>query len=377
MALASAHQTTNGSTAPAATAALRPFGAFRCFLAVLVMIHHFAIELGSPAMVAAVAPRPPGDVAVAVFFMLSGFIIFEAVTTFYARRPAAFLANRLLRIVPPYIAALIAAVLVHAALLHATGRLLEIDGKPLDASIFSAGNLIANVFDIVPGTGFMGRQPSYEFLWLAWTLRVEVLFYVVAFLGMAAAVAWRGRDRFNEAIGWTWALLAVAALPLSVLAIHGLAPNSLQYAPYFAFGAALYLWDSGSRAAGIVALIAVPLMALQFFDHNALFFAEHLPRDQVSNYVMLALVTAGFVFLACRRVSHLARWDRWLGDLSYPIYLNHVTVGVALKTLGAAPGWITVILAMALSVVFSLAMHWLVETRVKPWRDALRGTALN
>ena len=42
-----------------------------------------------------------GAVAVAVFFALSGFIVAEAVGTFYAGRPVAFLVNRTLRVVPP------------------------------------------------------------------------------------------------------------------------------------------------------------------------------------------------------------------------------------------------------------------------------------
>ena len=367
-------QIASGSTV--SPAPLRPLGALRFGLAVLVMIHHFAVELGSPAMVAAVAPRVPGDVAVMAFFILSGFIIFEAVGTFYAGRPLAFLANRLLRIVPPFLAALVVAVLIHAAIYLATGRLYRIDGRPLDAGIFAPANLLANLFDIVPGIGFFGQQPAYEFLWLAWTLRVELLFYAAVFLATGAVALARGRGTLAHRAGIAWAVLAALLLPLGMLAVLGYAPNSLQFAPYFIFGAAFYLWDDGRRRAGWVALLCLPLIAIQFWNYNAGFFAAHLPRDRAGHYALLALCVAIFVLLARRRATHLPAWDRWLGDLSYPIYLNHLAVGVAWQSLGAPPGWTAVILGMAASVALAQLMHWLVESRVKPWRDALRGRAL-
>ncbi len=363
---------------PAALSApLRPFGAFRFLLAVLVMVHHFGIELASPAMIAAIAPRVPGDVAVMAFFVLSGFIIFEAIDSFYAGRPVAFLANRLLRIVPPYVAALVAAVAVHAVILLATGGLRQLDGKPLDASIFALTNLVANLFDLAPGIGFVGLTPAYEFLWLAWTLRVELMFYAMVF---AAAVlfasAW-GRTGFAGKVGPAWGAVAALFLVLGLLSAIGRAPYTLQFAPYFVFGAACYLWDGGRRGALWVMLLCLPLIAVQFWDYNAGFFAQHLPRDRLGHYALLAACIGAFVALALRRAARLPRWDRWLGDLSYPIYLNHLTLGVVFQSLSAPRGWTTVLVAMAASVAMAQIMHWLVESRVKPWRDALRGRALD
>lgn len=363
-------------SAAALSAPLRPFGAFRFLLAVLVMVHHFGIELASPAMAAAIAPRVPGDVAVMAFFVLSGFIIFEAIDAFYAGRPLAFLANRLLRIVPPYVAALVAAVAIHAAILQATGRLYELDGKPLGAAIFAPANLVANLFDIVPGIGFMKLTPAYEFLWLAWTLRVELMFYAIVFVAAGLLARANGREGFAGRAGVAWAAVAALFLALGLLSAFERAPYTLQFAPYFVFGAAFYLWDRGRRGALAMALLCLPLIGVQFWDYNAGFFARHLPRDRAGHYALLAVCIGAFVFLALRRLNRLPRWDRWLGDLSYPIYLNHLTMGVVFQSLGAARGWTTVLLAMAASVAMALLMHALVEARVKRWRDALRGRAL-
>ena len=50
------------------------------------------------------------------FFVLSGFIIAEAIDVFYQRPAAAFLLNRVLRLGPPYWVAVIVSIAVHVGL---------------------------------------------------------------------------------------------------------------------------------------------------------------------------------------------------------------------------------------------------------------------
>src|SRR3989442_4507714 len=87
----------------------KPFGMFRLFLALLVAESHAHGLLG--------LDRPhnsawnsQGTIAVLIFFVLSGFVITEALTVFYKDRMDRFLLNRLLRLVPPYCAALVGAI---------------------------------------------------------------------------------------------------------------------------------------------------------------------------------------------------------------------------------------------------------------------------
>jgi peptidoglycan/LPS O-acetylase OafA/YrhL len=101
-----------------ATHAYRPLGAFRLLLAVMVMVRHFQ-RLLSPPEPAWLQHAGLGMVAVAIFFVVSGFVVVEACMVFYAARPAAFFANRLLRLVPPYLAALSLAVIVQSTLWQA------------------------------------------------------------------------------------------------------------------------------------------------------------------------------------------------------------------------------------------------------------------
>ena len=86
----------------------RYFGSFRLLLATLVMAQHFGADLAPAPLAAALAPYMTGSVAVLVFFALSGFVITEAVDSVYRGRPVPFLTNRLLRIVPHFLLAVVA-----------------------------------------------------------------------------------------------------------------------------------------------------------------------------------------------------------------------------------------------------------------------------
>jgi peptidoglycan/LPS O-acetylase OafA/YrhL len=76
----------------------RLFGSYRAALALAVVVSHSQPMLG-PNFVGSIEL---GNIAVMSFFVLSGFIISEAGSTFYRGRPLAFLANRFWRIAPIY-----------------------------------------------------------------------------------------------------------------------------------------------------------------------------------------------------------------------------------------------------------------------------------
>ena len=100
----------------------RPFGTLRFVLALLVVVSHsWDLTFAENNLLVDIGI---GNVAVMGFFVLSGFIITEALATFYAGRPVAFLANRLTRIAPPYWAALAFSIGVHL-LLFAHGYVRE------------------------------------------------------------------------------------------------------------------------------------------------------------------------------------------------------------------------------------------------------------
>ncbi len=349
----------------------RPLGVFRFVLAMMVLVQHGLLLL-PPGSREYLYSAELGIVAVAVFFAISGFIVAEANQVFYAGRPAAFLANRVLRLVPPYLAALALAVAVHAGL-HLAGTLATLD-QPLAGSPLQPAVLLSGVLDIVPG--FQPRSVShqdFEFIPFAWTLRVEFAFYIVAFLaylslGRFAAGSW-ARKILTSAI-----LASCTGVVLWSIAGHGSGPQQLLYVPFFALGVGVYLaWRSPSwfRVGG--AAICCVGAALAFADwrqrgHPVL--AIQLP--------LLAALLAIFVLLAVHAgiPRSWARWDKRLGELSYPIYINHGTVIVALASVSAKPGMQVYLLCMPISILLALVMNRLVETPMRSLRDALRGAKL-
>lgn len=130
-----------------------------------------------------------GAVAVAVFFVISGFVVAEANEVFYAGRPLAFMGNRLIRVVPPYLAALALTVAVHAVLWDA-GRLVLWDYSlrlsPLDARL-----LLAGLLGLVPGFRTSLVAQDFEFIPFVWSLRMEMAFYLAACVTLLAASRWR------------------------------------------------------------------------------------------------------------------------------------------------------------------------------------------
>ncbi|MCK6450394.1 MAG: acyltransferase [Alphaproteobacteria bacterium] len=355
-------------------AILRPFGALRLILALLVVVYHFGIDLAPSWMASRIVPLGPGNAAVMIFFMLSGFIILEAVTHFYAGRPMPFLVNRLLRLVPGFLAALALSILVHAAL-WAAGTLRAIDGRALPAAIFSPTSLFENVLSIVPGLDRLGLEAAYEFLFLVWSLRAEFLFYLAVFAAVALATARFHGLGYERMLRWNWGGLAGVAAVVGTLSLLGRAPNLFQFGPYFLFGAAVFLATRGSRAALAAALASIPLMALQFWDYNPAVYAAY-GRDRLGQYLLMAALAGLFAWLGCRSSWRPGRWDRMLGDLAYPLYLNHLTVGVLARSIAPDRSVTAALLAFAASIALAALMQAIVEPPVRAWRNRWRGVAI-
>ena len=105
-----------------------------------------------------------GEMGVDVFFVISGFIIFIASAGPNRRSVRDFLENRFWRIFPPYWAALLlwtAAIILLAVILGDTSKLTRFDG------------FVASFFLIPP------MVPADYVLRAAWTLSLEIMFYMV------------------------------------------------------------------------------------------------------------------------------------------------------------------------------------------------------
>ena len=162
----------------------RPFGALRLTLALLVMLQHFFAHLAPGDFALWARPFEIGTIAVLVFFALSGFVIAEAADRLYQQRPIAFMLNRLLRIVPHFFTAVMLVWLAYLILARTGALSAARYEEPLSANAFGLMNVLANLLGFLPGSN---RVQSDEFLLISWAIRVEMVFYVIAALWLAAA----------------------------------------------------------------------------------------------------------------------------------------------------------------------------------------------
>ena len=349
--------------APASAVHYRPLGALRLGLALLVVCQH-QLHLLPPSWRGLFYDTEMGVVAVAVFFVISGFIVAEALTTFYAGRPWAFLGNRALRLLPCYLASLALAAIVQG-MLYRAGRLVPLNGSlllpPLHPAVLASG-----VLEILPGL-----QPRYmigydfSLVPFAWTLRVESAFYLAAFLAVLAAARWRAAIAVAITMGY-------AGFALFLLRGHG--PQLLLFIPFFLAGTAIFAWRRrGGGAAGALACCALLCLAVAF----PLWIQRGHPV-LARQLALLGALLAMFLGLVAQPGTSAAyrRWDRRAGDLSYPLYVGHGAVLIALADAALPKGPALYAAGLALSLALAWALHLAVEVPMRNRRNRLRGAVL-
>jgi peptidoglycan/LPS O-acetylase OafA/YrhL len=334
----------------------RPLGAFRFGLALLVAAQHFQ-RLLAPGDRAVFDRMGFGAIAVAVFFAVSGFVVTEANAVFYAGRPWAFLENRMIRLVPPYLAALGLAVAVHWVLWQAGW--LSLWDFPHAGPPVTPARVLAGVFGLVPGVHALWPD-SFEFIPFAWSLRMEVAFYAAVTLILLAP---------RRAVGF-W--LAAAWLASVVFLLQG-RPGLLSCAPMFLLGVAVCLVVRGYGWLARVFFVAVlPLSAWGFAS-----WGQHGHPVLAWQFEALAALLLMFAVLAAARSpAWFHAVDRFLGDLSYPLYLNHYAVGLVLTCAAGAGSAAFYGLGLLTSVLLAAAMAALVDGRFAAVRDRVRRARL-
>ncbi|MFB2937741.1 acyltransferase family protein [Aerosakkonemataceae cyanobacterium BLCC-F154] len=310
-------------------------GFLRFILAVSVIIAHASPIAGLRFV--------GGSIAVETFFMISGFYMALILTEKYVGkgRYQAFLQSRLLRLFPAYWVVAIFIVLI--SVLHSTflegGLVLQSWMQNWNVlNIFSKIFLIfTNIFIVGQdwGTFLQVHQPDgyltlaldytktepqvHTFLLIppAWSLSVELLFYMIAPLLVSRNLL-------------TIVLMMFASLILRL----GLYSVGLDHDPwtYRFFPTELLFFLGGIISYRIYAkfknhildpgkLLLIMLFA-QAFTLGYQFIPETVFKQWI--YYAVLLVSLPFVFIYTKK----SKFDRLLGELSYPIYIVHLFVVV-------------------------------------------------
>lgn len=253
---------------------------------------------GSPGAVLADVADNWGHFGVDIFFVISGVIIAMQVRAENRNTSVQFAVRRIARIYPVYWIAAAAMILLLATAKHDNGAALAtLMGDP--ARLFLIWRTAG---DLVP--------PS-------WSLPYEVNFYAVATLALLL-------PRFSSSVLWAWAPIQVALI----------VATSLNIIPYYVFFYPTTLEFILGMAIGYFGLhrpVPRPLLicVMAFTVAILISFAFGGSNVAASPYGRVAGLGLPAFVLVWAAISHEATGGRvpaalrWLGDISYSLYLWH------------------------------------------------------
>lgn len=297
-----------------------------------------------------------GARGVDVFFVISGFIMW-AITADRDTRPFAFIANRVVRIVPLYWIA--TAVVIVASL----------SGLASGQNDLTASSIAKSLLFIpyIPE----GGTYAWPILTPGWTLNFEMFFYLVFAGFLFSHSQWR-----------LWGLSATFAALVILGAVFP--PSGAVFETYTSplilmFLAGIWLAELIRRGLALPRIAAAASIAI---GGAALLL---VPGD-LGPVTVTAVGAAAFALVAgvaCLDHRHaVTRWKipELLGDASYSIYLWHgVALTIAAKAADVAdlPAFATVIIGISGGVVAGVLSYWLIEApllkllRPKPRQPAI------
>lgn len=337
-------------TLVAADRVYRPLGAYRFLLAAFVLISHSTIFMSGY-----LAELSLGNIGVFLFFVVSGFVISEALDLFYRAAPLRFIVNRALKIFPAYWAA---AVVGYAVLVA------EDPSSPL----WKWEALVVNAFlplAYLPGAG------SYLVISAAWAVVIECQFYLIA--ALVATIGHKTR-RVELVVGGALIFGLLGYLFVWWTGSQTRFFGALQFAPLFVLGCVLYAATTKSgKLLWIMMGISALLSVHAFQTYVARGGATHGFLGATVLFVGLLLALWGLT-----RTSAAPRFitvDRRLGDLTYAIYLVHSPI-VALAVLLGFNGAFAVSFVIVVSLLGAWFIHRFAEAPVTVLRDRFRGLKL-
>lgn len=278
-----------------------------------------------------------GNYGVNLFFLISGYVIF--MTLERTRDAMDFVVSRFSRLYPAYWTA----IGITAAVVFSIG---------LPEQRLAPYGLLLNLTMVQQFLGAEHLDGSY------WTLQVELFFYAQMLFWFAV-----GQLRRIHWIIGAWLALAVVQ---SVVVARGLHFSYavrelliLRHIPFFALGVLFYhLHDKAEGRRLNLAMIGLSLVAIGIAGDGIL-----LVVGLVCCAVFALFVGGQLRFLCIRPFA-------WMGAISYPLYLLHQAIGVALIHWLEHHG-VPSMLAVAMAVLVALALATMVTRLVE--RPAMRG----
>ena len=290
-----------------------------------------------------------GPLGVAIFFLISGFVILKTIDN---SRPLNFLIRRFFRIIP-----LCGAVVLFTALLSVV--YCAINNVPQPDTITG---VLTSIFAMNYFNGSFATTP------VLWTLTVEMTFYLV----VAATAAVVGRINFGTLIFLSLTCFIFVA-SMGAVASQGFTPvarDRLLYAGslfvhinFMLIGALIYRGYSDKKWLAGTACTALTFMfyIFSFKLYKEITNGRDIGIALPDVYAALVLFLLAFSF---RPRGRFLLPLQWVGSISYPLYLVHIPLGWGILAWLAGKGWgmnMAAVSSVAIVVLVSWVFHILVE----------------
>ena len=343
-------------------------GTYRLFLALAVFLQHAQYIFPSRAFVPYGAEL--GRMALVSFFVIGGWVNAQSQMT-YQDRPWTFLAARFLRLYPAFLLALTMAIMIEWLVPRFAPP------SPQHLTLFAPANLLANLGSPLPFLSTLVERavghPPYDALPVAWSLRVFFTYYALLTVGL-----WLRQRRLSiKTKNAMWLILSGALLASFGLPLPDSLASLVAYVPAFVLGHCLFLrqerpqpWQGPVMVVAVLAL----LLRLNLFD-----ISGFLPIAQTSLLWRPAgLLQMAFLFSCLAPLWFVANlklrapWmaiDRYLGALSFPLFLLHFPLlRLAYRTIGGQ-GWLAILAAFAATCFLAVLEERFVERPLARWRQ--------
>lgn len=334
-------------------------GTYRLLLAIAVALSHVNVQI--------LNGHNRGVVAVISFFLISGYVMAGLVRAYYTeyRKVPLFYLDRLARIMPQY--------LFFLALTAGSHYLLRFARPSLEQASFigALGNLL-----VIPLDFYMYSPAIAKFTYIpqAWSLGLELTFYLLFPLIVIGRV--RSPAFFASIVIW---LVAVFGIIDPDVWGYRLLPGTL-----FIFLLGSFIYDYRTPTLRHPSVILFFLLAgCAFALHRAGMLEAPVKLDAfgepVAAYFTWEVLLGIFIgipalFVLARMAR--GRWDDWLGNLSYGVFLCHFlairlfdSFGIKLDNVSGKA------MMLGSSIMLAYVGFVLVEYPMLLWRHRLRKAA--
>lgn len=272
------------------------FGILRYLLAIMVVAHHF------------IGLKYSGRYAVYIFFVVSGFLMTTIINTSYKENIKGYVINRFLRIYPSYFIAVVL-----------TAITIWMIPEVMNINVWWSKGLPGSVYDLA--------LYDVEFIPQAWTIRVELIMYMVMIFTCTS------RERVKA---WVYTSVVLMLLvSVSGMDYYARYESIFSASLPFSLGSFLFYQEKRDPNYWMIGICSVLLLIIPVAETLGLLDKA---KSIFGSLGLLLATLLGYLILnelrLVRPKDTLKKIDSFLGELSYPIYLTHLTIGSVLIVYG-------------------------------------------